>query len=74
MNNCKMCGKLLDDHIPLCQECFFKELMWYYRNNPHVKEDIEYRKKSDGSLEEVEIIRGLVFKEDAFRHILKKIK
>jgi CTP:phosphocholine cytidylyltransferase-like protein len=71
-HKCKSCSKIIDDFVPLCKDCFFRELMWYYRNNPNVQEDIEYRKKSDGTIEEVEIIKGLAFKKEAFEYIKNK--
>lgn len=74
MERCQNCGELLDDHIPLCKDCFFKELLWYYRNDPNVKEDIQFKKNPDGTIEEIEIIRGLRFKEVVMKDIVKNIK
>ena len=72
---CKVCKKDLgNDNVPICEECFYKELMWEYRNDPNVTEDVRYKKNPDGSFEEIGVIKGLTFKEDALKRIKKRLE
>jgi len=58
------CGKETGySYAPLCEECFFIELMWEFRNDPNIKEDVKYEKQPDGSYKEIGIIRGIKIKE-----------
>ena len=72
ITKCKSCGKIINDNVPICKECFLKELLWQYRNDPNVKEDIKYIKNTTGVFEEVEVIKGLSFKEEALKKIKEK--
>ena len=59
---CQFCGKETNEPVDVCYDCFFKELMWQFKDNPHVKEDIKYEKQADGTYKEIPIIRGLKVK------------
>ena len=59
---CQFCGKETNEPVDVCYDCFFKEIMWQFKDNPNVKEDIKYEKQADGTYKEIPIIRGLKVK------------
>jgi hypothetical protein len=58
---CHVCARPTAPNVPICEDCFIKELLWYFKDDPSVYEDIEYVKQPDGTIKEVGIIQGIEF-------------